>query len=83
MDNNNLLIVLRGIAAGHKTIFEDKDGNYISKQVDHPQTHSLHAGCEERDIESRLIFELYGEYPLSRTQELDYIKNVKPAFKNL
>lgn len=77
----NLLIVLRGIAAGHKTIFEDKDGKYISKQVDNFQTHSFHEGCEERDIESRLQFELYGEYPLSPSAELDYLKNVKPAFK--
>lgn len=78
----NLLILLRGIAAGHETIFQDKKGNYISKQVDNPQTHSLHNGCEEKDIESRLMYELYGEFPLSTANELDYLKNIKPAFKN-
>lgn len=79
MENDNLLTVLRSIALGHKTIFEDKNGNYVSKQVDNPQTHSLHKGCTEKDIESRLKFELYGEYPLSELNELDYLKNVKPA----
>ena len=75
----NLLTVLRGISVGHKTVFEDKKGNYISKQVDNFQTLSLHEGCQEKDIESRLQYELYGEYPLSPLNELDYIKNVKPA----
>ncbi len=77
----NLLIVLRGISAGYKTIFQNEAGNYVSKQVDNFQTHTLHEGCEEFDIESRLKYELYGEYPLSLSNELDYNKNVKPAFK--
>lgn len=79
----NLLIILRGISAGHKTIFQDKKGNYISKQVDNSQTHSLHKGCEEKDIESRLMYELYGEFPLSPANELDYLQNVKLAFRIL
>lgn len=77
----NLLIILRGIADGHKTIFQNESGDYVSKQVDNFQTHYLHEGCEEKDIESRLMFELYGEYPLSKRNKLDYEKNVKAAFR--
>lgn len=77
----NLLVILRGISVGHQTIFQDKKGNYVSKQVDNFQTHSLHKGCEEKDIEGRLQYELYGEYPLSPLNELDYLKNVKPSFR--
>ncbi len=79
--NRNLLVILRSITAGYKTIFENKDGEYISKQVDHFQTHSMHEGMEEKDIESRLQFELYGEYPLSPGNEHDWLTNVRPAFK--
>ena len=76
----NLLIVLRGISKGDKTIFQGEKGNYVAKQVDNFQTHSLHEECEERDIKSRLQFELYGEYPLSTANILDW-EIVKNAFK--
>jgi len=76
----NLLIVLRGISKGDKTIFQQENGNYVAKQVDNFQTHSLHEGCEERNIESRLQFELYGEYPLSPANKSDW-EIVKNAFK--
>lgn len=74
-----LLIILRGLSVGHKTIFVDKNRNYISKQVDCFQTKGWVEGCEEVPIEDRLKFELYGEFPLSELNELDYSKNVKPC----
>lgn len=80
MNNDNLLIVLRGIAHGHKTIFADENDAYISKQCDTFQTKSWVEGKEEKSIESRLKYELYGEYPLSENNELDWLKNIKPAF---
>ena len=79
--NSNLLIILRAISAGENTIFENSNGEYVSKQTDDFQTHSLHKGCTEYSIESRLQFELYGEYPLSEKSLLDYEKNVRPAIK--
>jgi hypothetical protein len=72
----NLLIILRGIAAGHKTIYVDPNGNYISKQAEGMNT--LLVNCEEHDIESRLKYELYGEFPISN--EVDYINFVRRAF---
>jgi hypothetical protein len=77
----NLKIILRGIAEGHKTIFRNENGDYISKQVDSFQTHTLHEGFEEKDIENMLMFELYGEFPLDEKDQIDYEKNIKPAFK--
>lgn len=77
--NAGLLVVLRSIAVGDKTIFQKPGGGYVSKQVDNFQTHSLHEGCEEREIESRLKYELYGEYPLSEINEVDYIQNIRPS----
>lgn len=75
-----LLTILRGISAGHKTIFVDKDGNYISKQIDCFQTRGWLKDCEEKDIEGRLQFELYGEYPLSPSNKSDYDLNIRKAF---
>jgi len=77
---NNLLVLLRSLKQGYSTVFVNEDGRYISKQVDSVQTYSLHEGCEEKTIESRLQLELYGEYPLSPLNKADW-EIVKKAFK--
>lgn len=78
----NLRTILRCINAGEKTILQDIHGNYISNQVDNWQTREWLKDYEEVDIESRLKFELYGEYPLSDIDENDYLRNIKPLFIN-
>lgn len=65
-----ILTILRGIAAGNKVVFEDKNGNYSLIKC---------KGFESREIEGRLQFELYGEYPLSENNGNDYKKNVRPS----
>ena len=65
----NLLIVLEALAKGKKFIHEDERGNYVRKS----------RSSVERDIESRLIFELYGEYPLGPANQENYNK-IRPLF---
>ena len=79
--NRKLLVVLRGLNAGHHTIFQGPAGDYASKQCDIPEFRHLVEGYEEKGIETRLQFELYGEYPLSHSNSVDYEKNIKPIFK--
>lgn len=38
------------------------------------------SGSEIKSIESRLQFELFGEYPLSEGNQQDWDRNIKGAF---
>lgn len=75
----NLQTLLRGIASGDTIVFETPKGEYISEQC--KGTSLVPKGSIEHTIESRLQFELYGEYPLSVANQLDFDQKVRAAFK--
>ena len=66
-----IVLILRCIAAGEKTIFENENGAYFKEDGE---------GRTKRTVESRLQFELYGEYPLSPTNEIDWL-NVRASIR--
>ncbi len=74
----NIQTLLRCLKAGYNTVFETPKGEYVSIQC---KNFDENKGLPERSIESRLQYELYGEWPLSDKDELDWIKNIKPLFK--
>lgn len=77
-NNNNLLILLRLLSCGSETVFEAPDGKYIPTEF--RGSSLVPEGSEERTIESRIQFELYGEYPLSEKDQHDWDSRVKNAF---
>jgi len=74
-----LQILLRGIAGGDTKVFETPKGDYIAYQC--KGTNLVPKDSVEHTIESRLQFELYGEYPLSERNLLDYYQKIRGAFK--
>ncbi len=75
----NLQTLLRCLGTGDTMIFETPKGNYIAYQC--KGTSLVPIGSVERTIESRLQLELYGEYPLSESNQIDYDLRVRKAFK--
>jgi hypothetical protein len=55
-------------------MFETPSGEYIAERC---RGTSL---IPKGSVESRLQFELYGEYPLSKKNQLDYEQKIRPAF---
>jgi len=76
----NLLVILRCLNANYKTVLQNSDGKIISPEI---KNWKEAKDYEEHDIISRLQFELYGEYPLSESNQTDFDKNVRGAFKNI
>ena len=73
----NMQTLLRGIAAGYTRILEDESGKYW------PVASRPYLGestVTEHSIESRLGLELYGEWPLSTLNEVDF-SVVKASFR--
>lgn len=74
----NLQILLRCLASGDTIVFETPKGDYIAYQC--KGTTLVPKGSVERTVESRLQFELYGEYPLSERNQLDFDQKIRGAF---
>ena len=80
--NMKIKILLRSLRKGETMILETPEGEYISYQC--KNTSLAPEGCVEKTIESRLQFELYGEYPLSPLDQTDFDCNIKPLlFRNI
>lgn len=75
----NLLILLRCLNHGKKEVYETPLGEYISTEA--IGFINIPTGTELRTIESRIQFELYGEYPLSPDNFNDWHQNVKQSFR--
>lgn len=73
--NGNLLVLLRSISVGFKAVYELENGDLYSILASRPPN------SEVRTVESRLQFELYGEYPLSDSNQGDWDRLVKHSFK--
>jgi len=74
----NLQILLRCLGAGDTMIFETPKGKYVAYQC--KGTSLIPKGSVEKTIDSRLQFELYGEYPLSEKNQIDYDTKLRKAF---
>ena len=69
--NKNLLTLLRCLGAGDKTILQAPNGDYVGIQCKSMPS-LVPQGSEERSVEGRLMYELFGEYPLSPSQKPDW-----------
>ena len=76
--NKNLLTLLRCLGAGDKTILQAPNGDYTAIQCK-SMASLIPQGREERSIEGRLMYEFFGEYPLSPSQKPDW-ELVRKAF---
>lgn len=74
----NLQILLRCLGAGDTDVFESPNGDYYAIQC--KDSSILPEGCKQRNIISRLQYEIYGEYPLSQTDHDDWNLRVSKAF---
>jgi hypothetical protein len=79
MNRDNFQVLLRGLEAGDTIVLETPKGKYIAEQCKGKET-LVPKGSVEKTIESRLQYEIYGEYPLSQKNKLDWNNNVKGAF---
>ena len=71
--NTKLLFLFKLITNKQQTVYEDEQGNYYSERKGKIETNI-------RSVQSRIMLELYGEYPLSPSDKNDYETNVKPLF---
>lgn len=70
----NLRKLLRGLSEGHENVFLTDDGRYIFCRGYVPEN------AKEMTIESRIQFEIYGEYPLSPDNQIEWDGRVRKAF---
>lgn len=74
-----ILILLRGIAKGDTEILtDDRNEDYVAVQC---ANFNEYKDWHKADIIERLQYELYGEFPLSYVNQVDWDMNVEPAFK--
>ena len=77
----NLLLILRSLSCGCDVIIETPSGKYISPFAKQFNGGILvPEGSLFRDLESRLQFELYGEFPLSENNQQDWDDSIRDAF---
>jgi hypothetical protein len=71
--NEKLLFLFKLINYGQQIVYEDTKGNYYSERQESIETTT-------RSVQSRLMLELYGEYPLSPSNKNHYDAHIKPLF---
>lgn len=75
-DLENKLILFRGIAKGDATVLVSKEGDYVAAQC---KSFKGYEDYSEMDIIGRLQYEMFGEFPLSPTNQTDWDNNISKA----
>ncbi len=67
--NRKLITLLTCLGAGDVTVLETTDGDYLPFAE---KCLAQYPNAKQRSIEGRLMYELFGEYPLSPSKEAEW-----------